>query len=113
MIWGLVILALPVGVIGGTFTQVWHDFAQSKKNEAEELRKEMVYVASAVQRVQPQIVSHLVLIQVWDEDGSDPNRLPNNPESFMGEVKLQLELPQDRPVTRELKLHLRGNHKIC
>jgi hypothetical protein len=113
MMWGLVILALPVGVIGGTFTQVWHDFAHLKKVEAEQLRAEMVYVASAVQRVQPQIVSHLVLIQIWDEDGSDPTRLPNNPESFMGEVKLQLELPQDRPFTRELKLPLRGNHKIC
>merc|ERR1719197_362397 len=39
MVWSLVILALPVGVIGGTFTQVWDDFAKNKKIEAEVLRR--------------------------------------------------------------------------
>ena len=33
-VWSLVILALPVGVIGGTFTVCWHDFAKNKIKEA-------------------------------------------------------------------------------
>jgi hypothetical protein len=95
MVWSLVILALPVGVIGGTFSRVWHEFAENKSLEIASLRREMVFVASAVQRMQPHKVSCLVRLEVWGDDGSDESCMPQNAEGFMGEAKLGMELSQD------------------
>jgi len=112
MVWSLVILALPVGVIGGTFLQVWEDFNKTKKTEAEMLRREMVYVSRAIQRIEPAKVSRLVLLEVWNDDGTC-QLLPNSPEDFMGEVKVELELPRDVPIRgRELRLRLESNPHV-
>lgn len=112
MIWSLVILALPVGVIGGTFTQVWDEFAKNKKIQAEMLRREMVYVARAIQRIEPEKVSRLLLLQVWNDDGQY-DCLPASPEDFMGEVKLELDLPPNNEVKgAEMRLRLQPNADI-
>jgi len=112
MVWSLVILALPVGVIGGTFTQVWADFAINKKNQAEILRREMVYVAHAIQRIQPAKVSRLLMLEVWNDDGKH-EQMPASPEDFMGEVKIELELWPDFEVkSKEMRLRLRPNHQV-
>lgn len=112
MVWSLVILALPVGVIGGTFTQVWEEFNRKKKSDAEMLRREMVYVAHAIQRIQPSKVSRLLLLEVWNDDGQDVP-MPASPDDFMGEVKLELELPDDAQINgRELRLPLQPNYQV-
>jgi hypothetical protein len=112
MVWSLVILALPVGVIGGTFLQVWDDFTKTKKTEAEMLRREMVYVSRAIQRIEPAKVSRLVLLEVWNDDGTC-ELLPNSPEDFMGEVRVELELPRNAAIKgRELRLRLEPNPHV-
>jgi len=112
MVWSLVILALPVGVIGGTFTKVWDDFNKNKKIEAEDTRREMVYVAHAIQRIQPAEVSRLLLLQVWNDDGQF-NSMPVSPEDFMGEVKLELDLPANTEIKgKEMRLQLQSNPQI-
>jgi hypothetical protein len=112
MVWSLVILALPVGVIGGTFTQVWDQFAKNKISEAATLRREMKYVAHAYQRIEPAVVSRLLLLQVWNEDGQYES-MPASPEDFMGEVKLELELPPDQIIRgKEMRLKLKQNLQI-
>lgn len=114
MVWSLVILALPVGVIGGTFLQVWEEFAKNKKKDRDELRQEMVYVAHAIQRIEPSRVSRLFLLEVWNDSGDgEHNAMPASPEDFMGEVKLELELPMDQQVRgKELRLRLQPNLTI-
>jgi hypothetical protein len=112
MVWSLVILALPVGVIGGTFMQVWNDFAKNKLIVAEALRQEMMHVASAVQNLEPATVSRLVLLEVWADDGCEAS-MPKNPEGFMGEAKLELELSQDSSVSRDLRVPLKSNGLVC
>jgi len=113
MVWSLVILALPVGVIGGTFTQVWDEFAKQKVRDAENLRREMFYVANAMQKIEPSRVSKSMLLQVWNDDGSSKSEcdavMPASPEDFMGEVKLDLTLPMDRSVIKTQKLWLQPN----
>jgi len=112
MVWSLVILALPVGVIGGTFTQVWADFANNKMVEAEVLRREMVYVSHAVQRIEPAKVSRLLLLEVWNDDGLQ-DAMPASPEDFMGEVRLELDLPPDAEIRgREMRLRLQPNFQV-
>jgi hypothetical protein len=101
-----------VGVIGGTFLQVWDDFTKTKKTEAEMLRREMVYVSRAIQRIEPAKVSRLVLLEVWNDDGTC-ELLPNSPEDFMGEVRVELELPQFAAIKgRELRLRLEPNPHV-
>jgi len=113
MVWSLVILALPVGVVGGTFNQVWHQFTANKQTEGAAIRREMVFVASAVQRMQPHKVSCLVYLEVWGDDGADESCMPMNPDGFMGMAKLSLELVQDEPVSRELKIRLGSDGATC
>jgi hypothetical protein len=112
MVWSLVILALPVGVIGGTFTQVWDDFAKNKKVQAELFRREMVYVAHAIQKIQPCKVSRLLTLEVWNDDGQY-EQMPASPEDFMGEVKIELELSPDFEVKgKEMRLPLQPNYSV-
>jgi len=122
MIWSLVILALPVGVIGGTFTQVWDDFAIEKKHENEKMRREMEHVAAAIQRIEPSKVSRLCLIEVWndpdvhgldDKQPHGPRRLPVTPEDFMGEARFELDLPEDRASSGKLTVGLKSNPNRC
>eukprot|EP00747_Dinoflagellata_sp_TGD_P184158 gnl/TRDRNA2_/TRDRNA2_39549_c0_seq1.p1 gnl/TRDRNA2_/TRDRNA2_39549_c0~~gnl/TRDRNA2_/TRDRNA2_39549_c0_seq1.p1 ORF type:complete len:839 (+),score=127.51 gnl/TRDRNA2_/TRDRNA2_39549_c0_seq1:46-2517(+) len=112
MVWSLVILALPVGVIGGTFTQVWDSFAQEKKVLAQEMRREMRFVTSAIQSIDPAKVSKLMLVEIWN-DTSDPQNTclstKAGPAEFMGEAKFELELESDRPTTKTEKVALKGN----
>merc|ERR1740121_2439198 len=35
MVWSLCVLALPIGVIGSNFSQVWKEYDEEKKEEAE------------------------------------------------------------------------------
>lgn len=113
MVWSLVILALPVGVIGGTFHEVWHEFARVKSTESAALRREMVHVVAAVQKMQPQKVSRLVLLQVWTDDGADESSMPMNPDGFAGEVKMELELPKDEHYSKEVRLQLSSDDGVC
>jgi len=113
MVWSLVILALPVGVIGGTFLQVWEDFAKNKKKDREELRREMVYVAHAIQRIEPAKVSRLLLLEVWNDDNCQNASMPASPEDFMGEVKIELDIPPDKEIRgREMRLKLHPNLSV-
>lgn len=112
MVWSLVILALPVGVLGATFTQVWDGFAKNRKIEAAVLRREMVSVAHAIQRIEPVKASRILLLQVWNDDGQT-EAMPACPEDFMGEVKIELDLPPDTEIRgREMRLKLNTNHSI-
>lgn len=113
MIWSIVILALPVGLMGGTFIHIWHDFDKQKRRDAEKLRREMMYVASALERIEPAKVSRVVLLEVWAYGAGDLLSMPTNPEGFMGEAKIELEITQKESVSRDLKLPLRANGQIC
>lgn len=101
MVFSLVILALPVGVIGGTFSQVWADVLQQKAVEKKELRQEMENITNAIQRLDPSRMYELLFIQVWNDNPREPEnahhedrlwKLPNAAR-FMGEALVALQLP--------------------
>jgi len=113
MIFSLVILALPVGVIGGTFSQVWDDYKIERKNLAERRQREMVFITSAIQRLDPTRMSRLMLIEVWNDQlgGEGYSERPVRAR-FMGEVTVELDLPANQPVTRTQKLRLEANNDL-
>merc|ERR1712207_48532 len=65
MVFSLVIMALPVGVIGGTFTKVWDDFEEEKQRQADALKREKSYMTLARQRINPAALTKVVLVEVW------------------------------------------------
>jgi len=113
MIFSLVILALPVGVIGGTFSQVWDEYKIERQRVAEMREREMVFITSAIQRLDPTRLSRLMLIEVWnDQLGGEGVSGRPAPARFMGEVTVMLDLPFDQPVTKTEKLRLEQNNDL-
>jgi len=109
MLFSLIILALPVGVIGNCFSTVWDEYAEEREKEAKELAKETNYITQSTQSLDPSCMSNLMLIEVWNNDASSPSR--TNPSNFMGEVKLSMELPISQ-VSKTQMLPLEENHDI-
>jgi len=118
MLWSLVILALPVGVIGGTFSQVWQQFETEKRNLEESRRREMESITSAIQHFDPSHMNKLMVIEVWNERfpkethnqwglvRKESKARPSAAE-FMGQCWLDLDLSQNVPITKRVTLPLR------
>mmetsp|Transcript_7975 Transcript_7975/g.20604 ORF Transcript_7975/g.20604 Transcript_7975/m.20604 type:complete len:771 (-) Transcript_7975:87-2399(-) len=111
MVFSLVILALPIGIIGNNFKQEWDDFEERRQRDAETLEDEMRFITSAIKTLDPFRMSKLMLIEVWHDN---PNLHPeltarSPPASFMGEAKLSLSLPKDKPMTVTTTVRLEEN----
>lgn len=114
MFFSLVILSLPVGVIGGTFSSVWSDFDKEKQSRTANRDQQMRFITQAIQKLDPATMSRLMLIEVWHEHPDLPPHLARpEPSCFMGEAALKLELPEDRSVTKQLSLPLEKNSEIA
>jgi len=113
MVFSLVVGSLPVGVVGGTFSQVWDDYKEEKKNLAAVRAQELLYITMSIQELDPSKLSNLMLIEVWDDQDGDEGLLVRpSPAKFMGEVALQLELPMDQKISKEQTLKLCGNPEL-
>lgn len=128
MVFSLVILALPVGVIGGNFSQAWAAYESEKIEAGIEKERDIKYITSAIQRIEPFEMSRLMLIEVWNERcpvdrGNNvlgpPRECRLRPDvaEFMGQVNLKLELPPDRINVQSHTLRLKpapnGKREVC
>jgi hypothetical protein len=115
---GLVILALPVGLIGGKFSQVWAENEVEKGREKNEKNDELFDMTSEVLRFDPSVLHRMLLIQIWnnrDADDDDPSGegLKCHEFEFMGEAKLELKTLGDTPYSSNpIKLRLIPNPNI-
>jgi hypothetical protein len=116
MLFSLVILALPVGVIGGTFSQVWQEFEQEKKKLEASRKREMESITSAIQRIDPSTMNKLLIIELWNERfARDRNAWGITRETrarpaaaeFMGQAWVELELDPIHPTTHRYTVPLR------
>merc|ERR1719281_463611 len=53
MLFSMVLMSLPVGVIGSNFSQVWEEMEASNKNERETRQKELGIIKLSMQRHEP------------------------------------------------------------
>mmetsp|Transcript_11157 Transcript_11157/g.24964 ORF Transcript_11157/g.24964 Transcript_11157/m.24964 type:complete len:810 (+) Transcript_11157:117-2546(+) len=120
MIFSLVILALPVGVIGGTFSQVWDELEREKRREAKRKHSESASITSAIQKIDPSTMSNLLLVEVWNErfPGSgnldewginDNTKLRPHDAEFMGQAQLELDLDPKKNVMKRHVVKLRSD----
>jgi hypothetical protein len=67
MVYSLVLLSLPVGVIGSTFSQAWDEYDAEKKTQYRQREFDKAFISSAIVRIDPFAMSGLMLIEVWHE----------------------------------------------
>jgi hypothetical protein len=116
MVFSLVILALPVGVIGGNFSKAWTKYELDKSERRIEVERDRKYVIAASTEM-----STLLLVEVWNERCPvEVHRVEERPSlrdirtrvdqaEFMGQVNLQMELRQDAPAHHSHTLRLRNS----
>merc|ERR1712070_244009 len=74
MAWSLCVLALPIGVIGGNFSNVWDEYDKEKELERFNIEKEQMMLQRSIAWGDPLHYSRRVLIEVWHDPGlRDPN----------------------------------------
>jgi len=127
MVWSLVILALPVGVIGGTFSKVWKSFELNEKLQEQKRQQELKAITSSIQQQDPSEMSNLMTIEVWNERFPEDYQLSGmsrsklvikssksrpSPAEFMGNTHLELELPMNRQLKKRLTLPLEADIDI-
>mmetsp|Transcript_71962 Transcript_71962/g.153884 ORF Transcript_71962/g.153884 Transcript_71962/m.153884 type:complete len:768 (-) Transcript_71962:81-2384(-) len=123
MVFSLVILALPIGVIGENFMKQWEEFEKEKQGMEAARRREMTSITSAIQRIEPEQMTRILFIQVWNErfpesqqawgTGRDGRPMTRRlPAEFMGFAEVQLELSIDKTVTRQQTVHLKPDFEI-
>lgn len=115
MLFSLVILALPVGVISGTFSSVWEDCDLEKKSVEQQLKRDLKFVAHELSRLEPIVMSKLMLIEVWHDATPDQDRQTGRPppSTFMGEAKVQLDIEPTLPCSRLCTVALSPNSEIA
>mmetsp|Transcript_103748 Transcript_103748/g.302825 ORF Transcript_103748/g.302825 Transcript_103748/m.302825 type:complete len:744 (+) Transcript_103748:81-2312(+) len=92
MIVGILVLAMPISVISMNFNEVWADWNEEKRMEAETRHQDLQSVSEALQGMEN--CRHL-LVELWDD------RLGREDPEFLGEVEWR-DLPVDsRKVERQ------------
>jgi hypothetical protein len=95
MLFSLVILALPVGVIGGTFSKVWEEYDEQKKTLEANLREENIKVTKAFEKINPVYLSNQMLIEVWNQRFYErplrEGQLRPHRAEFLGQAKITLD----------------------
>jgi len=110
MVWSLCALALPIGVIGGNFTQVWEEYDSMKKNEELRRYNEDMMLKRSSAWGDPLHYSKRLLLELWHDSGLQQSGQHCEWQSeFMGEVDFTLRLEQDQPERRRCRLPLTQN----
>lgn len=116
MSFSMVILALPVGVIGGTFSSVWEEYEIERSKWDEEMLQERKKITLAVETINPAKMRSLMLIEVWNERffckdnirgqaWTEGEQERPQPAEFLGHAMLELDLPMaDSTETKILTL---------
>eukprot|EP00747_Dinoflagellata_sp_TGD_P165303 gnl/TRDRNA2_/TRDRNA2_186395_c0_seq1.p1 gnl/TRDRNA2_/TRDRNA2_186395_c0~~gnl/TRDRNA2_/TRDRNA2_186395_c0_seq1.p1 ORF type:complete len:732 (-),score=128.69 gnl/TRDRNA2_/TRDRNA2_186395_c0_seq1:168-2363(-) len=99
MAWSLCVLALPIGVIGGNFSQVWREFDTEKKLLADIRLQEEWMMKKSVALSDPLSYCRRILIEVWHDAGIS-DTVGQGYAEFMGEVDFKLDLSAEQVLRR-------------
>jgi len=98
--WSLCVLALPIGVIGNNFSNVWNEYDLEKKREREHDEREEMMLKRSDAWGDPLHYSRRIILEVWhdnkpghengDKDGGDGELMEDECAEFMGEVDVSM-----------------------
>eukprot|EP00931_Biecheleriopsis_adriatica_P005770 TRINITY_DN107255_c0_g1_i1.p1 TRINITY_DN107255_c0_g1~~TRINITY_DN107255_c0_g1_i1.p1 ORF type:complete len:798 (-),score=139.73 TRINITY_DN107255_c0_g1_i1:44-2437(-) len=113
MLWSLCVLALPIGVIGSNFSQVWEDYDREKLEEEISHRQQEVMVKQSMAWSDPLFFCKVLVLEVWHNTGlstSSPLQKSQGTDSafdmqqseFLGEVECSLKLDAREPTYNQV-----------
>lgn len=112
MIWSLCVLALPIGVIGNNFSNVWSEFDAEKDRQKWNARKEQVMLKRSKAWGEPLHHSRRIVLEVWHDPGiksGDGEEASMDQAEFMGEIDCTLEMPEREEKQQRVTLPLCDN----
>jgi len=99
MVWAFTVLALPIGVIGNNFSQVWEDYDKEKEEEKHARLREQEMFKTSIALGDPLHLSRRLIIEVWHDAGLHYQAMGFQNE-FLGEVDFMMELNPPGKTTR-------------
>jgi hypothetical protein len=93
--WSLCVLALPIGVIGNNFSNVWDEYDKEKRSEKSYAEKEKMMLERSSAWSDPLHYSRRVILEVWHDPGVAQSKSADVEEQreFMGESVVDLHMP--------------------
>eukprot|EP00928_Gymnodinium_smaydae_P073278 TRINITY_DN56514_c0_g1_i1.p1 TRINITY_DN56514_c0_g1~~TRINITY_DN56514_c0_g1_i1.p1 ORF type:complete len:783 (-),score=135.83 TRINITY_DN56514_c0_g1_i1:20-2368(-) len=109
MVWSICVIALPVGVIGANFENVWKEYDNEKKIERKFKESEEQMVKATLGSIDPITYSRQMILEVY-HDSQMPTKENN---LFVGEAEMILDIDEtsSRQVKRHVILYLRENRE--
>lgn len=106
MVWSLVVLALPIGVVGNTFGRVWEEYEKEKAAEKWAFLDDVGLVRKSMYLIDPLFQAKQATISVY-HDGKTGTL---EGDAFIGEADVELDLRKDHATFRDdLTLELKPN----
>lgn len=123
MAWSLCVLALPIGVIGNNFSQVWEEYDREVRVQAYNHQREQMMLNKSKAWGDPLHYSKRMILEVWHDPGllgasktdhdsyssQETDETYVDQAEFMGEADFQLDLPTEEPIEKRKTVALRGN----
>jgi hypothetical protein len=111
MAWSLCVLALPIGVIGNNFSQVWIEYDKEREKEKWDRIKEEMLLKRSIAWGDPLHYSRRILLEVWHDLGLPDDGQGSQQTEFMGEVDFTMDLPAKDPRSEKITCHLTPNYE--
>mmetsp|Transcript_65965 Transcript_65965/g.214642 ORF Transcript_65965/g.214642 Transcript_65965/m.214642 type:complete len:820 (+) Transcript_65965:121-2580(+) len=109
MVWSLCVLALPIGVIGSHFENVWFDYDDEKREEeANKLREEASLLRSQAVS-DPLFWGKRLLFEVWHDSGIQTK--DGSQSEFLGEIHCPLDLDAREASRKYMRMPLLSNYQ--
>mmetsp|Transcript_153012 Transcript_153012/g.281613 ORF Transcript_153012/g.281613 Transcript_153012/m.281613 type:complete len:758 (+) Transcript_153012:326-2599(+) len=119
MAWSLCVLALPIGVIGNNFSQVWEEYDKEKQQEEWDQIREQMMLKRSLAWGDPLHYSQRLLLEVWHDSRiqdkecglEDLGAHIASQAEFMGEVDCKLDLPPREHIIQK-RMHVPLSHNF-
>eukprot|EP00930_Biecheleria_cincta_P045314 TRINITY_DN31246_c0_g1_i1.p1 TRINITY_DN31246_c0_g1~~TRINITY_DN31246_c0_g1_i1.p1 ORF type:complete len:780 (+),score=122.29 TRINITY_DN31246_c0_g1_i1:88-2427(+) len=105
MVWSLCVLALPIGVIGSNFSDVWEEYDREKTEEEISHRQQEVMVRQSRAWGDPLDLAKMLVVEVWHNAGlssSATEQVDTTQCEFLGEVEFKLNIDPWEPRHHEV-----------
>mmetsp|Transcript_18234 Transcript_18234/g.42472 ORF Transcript_18234/g.42472 Transcript_18234/m.42472 type:complete len:791 (-) Transcript_18234:28-2400(-) len=97
MLWSLCVLALPIGVVGNNFSQVWEEYDTERKEADIDRKQQEFMLKRSLIFGNPLHFCQQLRLEVWHDCGVVASE---RQREFLGEVDYILDLPPDTPVSQ-------------
>lgn len=108
MVYSLCVLALPVGVIGANFNEVWKDYDDERTVERELKDSEETLMKMVLEKMDPLVCCRRLMLELYHNS----QMFSGENDIFLGEAEVELDLSPDRATPnppRKLELLLKEN----